>query len=60
MQVIIYPNDEDGVSIITPSPKSELTIDEIAAKDVPDGKPFEIINDSILPWDKPRESWEWI
>jgi hypothetical protein len=60
MQVIIFPNDEGGVSIITPAPNSGFTIEEVAAMDVPNGKPFEIVDDSTLPWDKPRALWEWI
>lgn len=59
MQVIIFPNDEGGVSIITPAPGAGLTIDEVAAKDVPNGKPFEIVDDAVLPWGTPRELWQW-
>lgn len=59
MDVIIFPTDDGGVAVIAPSPKATLTMEERAAKFVPDGKPFEIVDDSILPWDKPRELWEW-
>ena len=41
---IIYPNDEGGVAVIVPAPECGLTIEEIAAKDVPAGKPFQIID----------------
>jgi len=37
-QRIIYPTD-DGVAIIIPAVECGLTIEEIAAKDVPEGKP---------------------
>ena len=40
---IIYPNDDGGVSIIVPAIECGLTIEEIAAKDVPAGKPFKIV-----------------
>ena len=57
---IIYPNDEGGVSIIIPSPNCELTIEEMAAKDVPAGKPFQIVDVSEIPSDRTfRNAWEY-
>lgn len=57
---IIYPNDEGGVSVIIPAPESELTIEEIAAKDVPAGKPYKIVNVSEVPSDRTfRAAWEY-
>jgi len=57
---IIYPNDDGGVSIIVPAPECGLTIEEIAAKDVPAGKPFEIIDVSEIPLDRTfRGAWTW-
>jgi hypothetical protein len=32
---IIYPNDDGGVSIIIPTVECGLTIEELAAKDIP-------------------------
>jgi hypothetical protein len=32
---IIYPTDDGGVAVIIPAPECGLTIEEIAAKDVP-------------------------
>lgn len=59
-QRIIYPNDEGGVSIIVPAPQSGLTIEEIAARVVPKGKPFKIINASDIPSDRTfRNAWEY-
>lgn len=56
--IIIYPNDEGGVSIVVPAPECDLTIEEIAAKDVPAGKPFQIINAADLPSDRTfRNAW---
>jgi hypothetical protein len=43
-QRIIYPTDDGGVAIIVPAPECGLTIEEIAAKDVPGGKPFKILD----------------
>jgi hypothetical protein len=59
-QRIIYPNDDGGVSIIVPAPECGLTIEEIAAKDVPAGKPFQIVDVSDIPSDRTfRNAWEY-
>ena len=62
MNRIIYPNDEGGVSIIIPAPEAleTMTIEEIAAKDVPAGKPFKIVDVSDIPSDRTfRNAWEY-
>lgn len=57
---IIYPNNDGGVSIIVPAPECGLTIEEIAAKDVPQGKPFKIVDVSDIPSDRTfRDAWEY-
>lgn len=57
---IIYQNDEGGISIIVPAPECGLTIEEIAAKDVPAGKDFKIVDVSEIPEDRTfRNAWEW-
>jgi hypothetical protein len=57
-QRIIYPNDEGGVSVIVPSPNCGLTIEQIAAKDVPEGKPFQIVDVTDIPSDRTfRNAW---
>ena len=59
-QRIIYPNDEGGVAVIVPAPECGLTIEEIAAKDVPAGKPFKIVDVSDIPEDRTfRGAWEY-
>jgi len=59
-QRIIYPTDEGGVAVIIPAPECELTIEEIAAKDVPAGKPFKIVDVSNIPEDRTfRAAWEY-
>lgn len=58
MQVIIYPTDEGGVAVINPAPECGLTIEEIAAKDVPAGKPHRIVNSTEVPSDRTfRGAW---
>jgi hypothetical protein len=60
MKKIIYPNDEGGVSIINPSPSWKGTLQELAAKDVPSGKPFKIVDASEIPSDRTfRNAWEY-
>ena len=56
-QRIIYENDEGGVSIIVPA-DCGLTIEEIAAKDVPAGKSYQIVDVSEIPTDRTfRNAW---
>jgi hypothetical protein len=57
---IIYPTDEGGVAIIVPAPECGLTVEEIAAKDVPAGKPYQIVDVSEIPSDRTfRNAWEY-
>ena len=59
-QRIIYPTDEGGVAVIIPAPDCGLTIEEIAAKDVPAGKPFKIVDVADIPSDRTfRAAWEY-
>jgi hypothetical protein len=56
---IIYQNDEGGISIIVPA-ECGLTIEEIAAKDVPIGKEYHIVDVSDIPTDRTfRNAWTW-
>jgi hypothetical protein len=48
-QVIIYPNDEGWLSVVSPAAECGLSVEEIARKDVPAGKPYHIIDASLLP-----------
>lgn len=58
---IIYQTDEGGVAIIIPAPECGMTIEEIAAKDVPAGKPYKIIDVSEVPTDRTfRNAWEYV
>ena len=61
-QRIIYPTDDGGVAIIIPAPEYlvDHTIEELAAKDVPEGKPFKIVDVSDIPTDRTfRNAWEY-
>ena len=58
-QRIIYPTDDGGVAIIVPA-DCGLSIEQIAAKDVPAGKPYEIVDVSDIPSDRTfRGAWTW-
>jgi hypothetical protein len=53
---IIYPT-ETGVAIIHPT--GELSIEEVAAKDMPAGVPYRIVNDDEVPSDRTfRNAWK--
>ena len=57
-QRIIYPTDDGGVAVIVPAPECGLTIEEIAAKDVPAGKPYKIVDVADIPSDRTfRNAW---
>lgn len=61
---IIYPTD-DGVAVIIPAPEwlaqEGNTLEALAAKDVPEGKPYKIVNVSDLPSDRTfRNAWEYV
>jgi hypothetical protein len=59
-QRVIYPTDDGGVAVVVPAPNSGLTIEQIAAKDVPAGKPFQIVDVSEVPSDRTfRGAWSW-
>jgi hypothetical protein len=55
---IIYPTDDGGVAVIVPVPECGLSLQEIAAKDVPAGKPFKIVDAADIPADRTfRDAW---
>ena len=56
-QRIIYQHDDGGMAVIIPC-DCGLTIEEIAAKDVPTGKPYKIVDVSEIPTDRQwRNEW---
>ena len=54
-KVIIY-NADSGVAVICPAYDCGLTVEQIALKDVPAGKPFKIIDAS----DVPEDTMSWV
>jgi len=53
---IIFQNESGGVSVIIPT--GELPIEEVAAKDVPEGVAYEIVEDDAIPADRFfRNAW---
>ena len=58
-QRIIYPTDDGSIAVIVPA-DCGLTIEEIAAKDVPAGKPYKIVDIADIPTDRTfRNAWEY-
>ena len=65
MSKILYKQDSGIVAVmcpvlteINPSTGVEWTIEEIAAKDVPSGKKYKIVDDSDVPTDRAfRDAW---
>ena len=56
---IVYKNDDNTISIIVPA-DCGLTIEQIAAKDVPSGKEYHIVDKSEIPSDRTfRNAWTW-
>ena len=59
---IIYKTEEGGVAVLIPTPEylQDHTIEELAAKDVPKGAVFEIVEDADVPSDRTfRGAWTW-
>ncbi len=59
---IIYEASDGGVAVIVPTPEYLLThtMEELAAKDVPTGATYEIVEDSVVPSDRAfRGAWTW-
>ena len=54
---IIYKTESGGVAVIVPT--GELTLEETAAKDVPAGRPYKIVDAADIPSDRTfRDAWE--
>ena len=50
-KVIIFINDNGGISVVTPAPEAVeiYGLEAIALKDVPTGKPFKIVDADAVP-----------
>ena len=63
MKRIIYKKEDGGVAVIVPTPEylETHTIEELAAKDVPAGAEFQIVDVTDIPEDRTfRNAWEYI
>lgn len=61
---VIYPTDEGGVAVLIPAPdwlaQEGNTLEALAAKDVPAGKPWRIVDAADIPTDRTfRAAWEY-
>lgn len=55
MKRIIYPTDDGGVAVIIPAESVEA-----AMKDIPEGKPYKIVEAAEIPNDRTfRGAWEY-
>lgn len=55
---ILYTSDQGTMHIILPNPDCGLTIEQIAEKDVPEGRTFEIVDVADIPVDRTfRNAW---
>tara|TARA_R100000742_G_C4182908_1_gene17441 strand:+ start:302 stop:502 length:201 start_codon:yes stop_codon:yes gene_type:complete len=55
---IIYTNDDGGISIVVPVNDCGLTVEQIQAKDIPNGKTSYIVDKSEVPTDRSfRNAW---
>jgi hypothetical protein len=60
MNRIIYNQDNGVVAVIVPTPEAleQHSIQAIAIKDVPSGKPFKIVDAADIPSDRSeRDAW---
>ena len=54
----IYENDDGSISIVCPADKTDLTLEQIKAKDCPSGKTVYTVNKSAIPTDRSfRNAW---
>lgn len=57
-QRIVYKNLDGSISVLIPAPESGLTVAQIAAKDVPSGRPYKVVDVAELPQDRTaRNAW---
>jgi len=56
---VIYPDDDGGVTILVPS--THCSSLERLAENVPEGKPYQIVNVSEIPTDRSyRDAWTFV
>ena len=55
---IVYINDGGGITILVPAPNCDLSIDEVAKKDVPTGSKYKIVDTTGISSDRSfRDAW---
>lgn len=55
---IIYATDAGGVAVVFPALGNGLTLEQIAARDVPAGKTYVVVNNDGVPSDRTfRDAW---
>jgi hypothetical protein len=62
MKRIIYPTPDGGVAVLVPSPEylQDHTMEDLAAKDVPEGAEYTIVDTADIPEDRTfRNAWEY-
>ncbi len=62
MKRILYPTADGGVAILIPTEEylDTHTMEDLAAKDVPQGVPYQIVDASTIPTDRTfRNAWEY-
>lgn len=55
---IIYKNPDGSVAVLVPASNSGLTVAQIAAKDVPFGRPYKVVDQDDLPPRADRAQWD--
>lgn len=49
MKLAIFPNQDGTISVLIPAPNCLLSFEEICAKDVPTGVPFQYLDTDVTP-----------
>lgn len=60
-QKIVFKNLDGSIGIIHPTAEvmSKYTMKQIADKDVPEGLPYAIVDEAVIPTDRTfRDAWE--
>ncbi len=58
MSRILYQHPDGSVAVLIPAPDCGLTLEEIAAKDVPQGLAWQIVETDAIPLDRAfRNAW---
>ncbi len=60
-KLIVYEKEDGGIGILTPTFECFFahSLDEIAAKDVPAGRPYIFVDPEDIPTDRTfRDAWE--